>query len=103
MTREARPLITRINPAELGTPPGYSQIVDVSASRIIFIAGQTALDRDGRLVGEDDFAVGIAGAHVGTVEIKRKARAGRDLEKLFVGRRIARAVGRVGARPPRDR
>jgi len=56
MTREARPLITRINPAELGTPPGYSQIVDVSASRIIFIAGQTALDRDGRLVGEDDFA-----------------------------------------------
>ena len=52
--------ITRINPAELGTPPGYSQIVDVSASRIIFIAGQTALDSDGNLVGKDDFAAQAA-------------------------------------------
>ena len=39
------PSITRINPPELGTPPGYSQIVDVRAGRIIFIAGQTALDQ----------------------------------------------------------
>ena len=55
MTREAAPSI-RINPPELGTPPGYSQIVDVSAGRIVFIAGQTALDRDGNVVGKDDFA-----------------------------------------------
>ena len=41
------PSIVRINPPELGTPPGYSQIVEVSAKRIIFIAGQTALDRSG--------------------------------------------------------
>src|SRR5260370_41170576 len=47
MPRETPPSIRRINPPELGTPPGYSQIVDVSAGRIIFIAGQTALDRDG--------------------------------------------------------
>jgi enamine deaminase RidA (YjgF/YER057c/UK114 family) len=60
MTREAAPTITRINPPELGTPPGYSQIVDVSAGRIIFIAGQTALDRDGRVVGKDDFAAQAA-------------------------------------------
>ena len=50
------PSIIRINPPELGTPPGYSQIVDVSANRIIFIAGQTALDADGNLVGKNDFA-----------------------------------------------
>jgi enamine deaminase RidA (YjgF/YER057c/UK114 family) len=56
MTAESRPSIKRLNPPELGTPPGYSQIVEVSASRIIFIAGQTALDRDGRLVGNNDFA-----------------------------------------------
>ena len=56
MTREATPPITRINPPELGIPPGYSQIVDVSAGRIIFIAGQTALDRDGNVVGRNDFA-----------------------------------------------
>jgi enamine deaminase RidA (YjgF/YER057c/UK114 family) len=48
--------IRRLNPPELGSPPGYSQVVDVRASRIIFIAGQTALDRDGALVGEGDFA-----------------------------------------------
>jgi enamine deaminase RidA (YjgF/YER057c/UK114 family) len=58
MTREAK--ITRINPPELGTPPGYSQIVAVSADRIIFIAGQTALDSDGNLVGKNDFAAQAA-------------------------------------------
>src|SRR5713226_6031049 len=55
MTNKAT--ITRINPLELGTPPGYSQIVEVSAGRIIFIAGQTALDCDGNIVGKNDFAV----------------------------------------------
>jgi enamine deaminase RidA (YjgF/YER057c/UK114 family) len=60
MTRETTPAIRRINPPELGTPPGYSQIVDVSAGRIIFIAGQTALDRDGNVVGKSDFAAQAA-------------------------------------------
>jgi enamine deaminase RidA (YjgF/YER057c/UK114 family) len=50
------PILTRINPPELGTPPGYSQIVEVTAQRIIFIAGQTALDADGHVVGKSDFA-----------------------------------------------
>jgi enamine deaminase RidA (YjgF/YER057c/UK114 family) len=57
MTPSARQSIVRSNPPELGTPPGYSQIVDVAANRIIFISGQTALDRDGNLVGKNDFAV----------------------------------------------
>ena len=52
--------ITRINPPELGTPPGYSQVIDVSAGRIIFIAGQTAVDRDGNVVGKNDFAAQAA-------------------------------------------
>ena len=56
MPRDATPSIVRINPPELGTPPGYSQIVDVSAGRIIFIAGQTALDSDGHVIGKNDFA-----------------------------------------------
>ncbi len=55
MTRDALPSIIRINPPELGTPPGYSQIVDVSAGRLIFISGQAALDRDGNVVGKNDF------------------------------------------------
>jgi enamine deaminase RidA (YjgF/YER057c/UK114 family) len=60
MTRDTTPSIVRINPPELGTPPGYSQVVDVSASRIIFIAGQTAVDSDGNVVGKRDFATQAA-------------------------------------------
>jgi enamine deaminase RidA (YjgF/YER057c/UK114 family) len=60
MTSDATPSITLINPPELGTPPGYSQVVDVSAGRIIFISGQTALDSDGNLVGKNDFAAQAA-------------------------------------------
>jgi enamine deaminase RidA (YjgF/YER057c/UK114 family) len=56
MARNSDSSIIRSNPPELGTPPGYSQIVDVTASRIIFISGQTALDRDGNLIGKNDFA-----------------------------------------------
>lgn len=56
MTRDTTPTIVRINPPELGTPPGYSQIVDVAAGRIVFISGQTALDGNGNLVGKSNFA-----------------------------------------------
>jgi len=56
MTTKTTPSINRINPPELGTPPGYSQIVEVSSGRLIFIAGQTAVDRDGNVVGKYDFA-----------------------------------------------
>jgi hypothetical protein len=33
MAAQAGHSITRINPPELGTPPGYSQVVDVRADR----------------------------------------------------------------------
>jgi enamine deaminase RidA (YjgF/YER057c/UK114 family) len=48
--------ISRINPPELGAPPGYSQIVEVAAGRLFFIAGQTALNAGGDVVGNGDFA-----------------------------------------------
>lgn len=60
MTRETTPAIVRIDPPELGIPPGYSQIVDVSARRFVFISGQTALDRDGNVIGKDDFPAQVA-------------------------------------------
>jgi len=59
MTAQAEHSITRINPPELGTPPGYSQVVDVRGGRLIFIAGQTALDRSGEVVGKNDFATQV--------------------------------------------
>jgi enamine deaminase RidA (YjgF/YER057c/UK114 family) len=56
------PTIKRLNPGELGTPPGYSQIVEIAGSRLFFIAGQTATNADGETVGKDDFAAQAAQA-----------------------------------------
>jgi enamine deaminase RidA (YjgF/YER057c/UK114 family) len=56
MSEETLVLIRRINPPELGVPPGYSQVVEVRGGRIIFIAGQTALDQNGEVVGKANFA-----------------------------------------------
>jgi enamine deaminase RidA (YjgF/YER057c/UK114 family) len=39
-----------VNPPELGTPSGFSHAV-VGRGRVVFLAGQTALDADGRVVG----------------------------------------------------
>ena len=54
------PTISRVNPPELGAPPGYSQIVEIAAGRIVFISGQTAVDADGDVVGKNDFAAQAA-------------------------------------------
>lgn len=40
-----------VNPPELGTPRGFSHAV-VGTGRTVFLAGQTALDADGRIVGD---------------------------------------------------
>lgn len=56
MTDQVSATIKRTNPPELGVPPGYSQVVEIRGGRIIFIAGQTALDRNGEVVGKGNFA-----------------------------------------------
>lgn len=43
--------ITRINPTELAPPTGFSHAVAVTGGRLVFLAGQTALDGDGKVVG----------------------------------------------------
>ena len=43
------------NPAALAKPMGYSHVAEVISGKIVYIAGQVALDREGRLVGQDDF------------------------------------------------
>jgi enamine deaminase RidA (YjgF/YER057c/UK114 family) len=57
--REDTTTIRHLNPPDLGPPPGYSQVVEVRASRIVFIAGQTALDSNGTLIGHGDFATQV--------------------------------------------
>ncbi|MCW2861647.1 MAG: hypothetical protein JWP48_3355 [Actinoallomurus sp.] len=45
-------MIERINPAELGRPSGFSHAVVTDADRLVFLAGQTALDAGGRVAGD---------------------------------------------------
>jgi hypothetical protein len=43
-----------INPETVHPPFGYSHVVEVTAGRPVYIAGQVALDPAGTLVGADD-------------------------------------------------
>ncbi|MFF2330657.1 MULTISPECIES: RidA family protein [unclassified Streptomyces] len=43
--------VHRINPAELSPPAGFSHAVTATGGRLVFLAGQTSLDRDGKVVG----------------------------------------------------
>jgi len=54
MTDHPAATITFINPPELAVPPGYAHVAEVRASRLVYVAGQVALDRDGKLVGKGD-------------------------------------------------
>jgi len=56
MTGRPSDRINFVNPPELAPPPGYSQVVEIRAGRIVYIAGQVATDRHGNLVGKGDFA-----------------------------------------------
>jgi enamine deaminase RidA (YjgF/YER057c/UK114 family) len=50
------PEIKIFSPDTLGKPLGqYSQITRVKAAEFVYIAGQLAADRDGKIVGADDF------------------------------------------------
>jgi enamine deaminase RidA (YjgF/YER057c/UK114 family) len=85
MSGEPDPAIRHINPVELGTPPGYSQIVEVRAGRLVFIAGQTALDQNGALIGKDDFAAQAAQVFRNLdIALRAVGCTARDLVKLTV-------------------
>ncbi|MGA5316397.1 RidA family protein [Streptomyces pseudogriseolus] len=42
----------RVNPPGLSPPAGFSHAVVATGSRVVFLAGQTALDGDGKVVGD---------------------------------------------------
>ncbi|KUF16592.1 MULTISPECIES: RidA family protein [Streptomyces] len=43
--------LDRLNPADLSPPTGFSHAVVATGGRLVFLAGQTALDTDGKVVG----------------------------------------------------
>ena len=45
-----------INPDGLAAPAAYTQVIIASGRRLVFVAGQVALDADGNLVGSGDLA-----------------------------------------------
>ncbi|MFE9444064.1 RidA family protein [Streptomyces sp. NPDC006602] len=42
----------RVNPPALSPPTGFSHAVVATGTRLVFLAGQTALDTDGKVVGD---------------------------------------------------
>jgi enamine deaminase RidA (YjgF/YER057c/UK114 family) len=55
-TLPASSLFRIFNPENMAKPTaGYSQVAEVEDGRIVYIAGQVALDKAGNLVGKDDF------------------------------------------------
>jgi enamine deaminase RidA (YjgF/YER057c/UK114 family) len=42
--------VERINPEELGRPSGFSHAVSAPAGRLVFLAGQIGMGRDGKVV-----------------------------------------------------
>jgi enamine deaminase RidA (YjgF/YER057c/UK114 family) len=43
--------IERVNPPSLAAPSGFAHAVIATGGRMVFLAGQTALDADGAIVG----------------------------------------------------
>ncbi|MDT9695158.1 RidA family protein [Streptomyces sp. P17] len=42
----------RVNPPELSPPTGFSHAVVATGTRLVFLAGQTALDTNGKIEGD---------------------------------------------------
>jgi enamine deaminase RidA (YjgF/YER057c/UK114 family) len=72
--------IRHMNPDELGVPPGYSHVVEITGGRLVFIAGQAATNAEGGVVGKNDFSAQAAQVFR-NLEIALKA-AGCDARNL---------------------
>ena len=48
------PKIKRTNPPEISKPTGYTHVVEATGGKTVYISGQIALDKDGKVVGEGD-------------------------------------------------
>ncbi len=99
-----------LNPARIHPPPGYSHVAIATGSRLAFVAGQAALDRDFAIVGGDDLAaqtrqvmrnLGAALDELGAGwddVVKATVYTTRPTEYETIGGAMADAMG--GAAPP---
>jgi 2-iminobutanoate/2-iminopropanoate deaminase len=58
IARTDTPIVRFVNPSSLSTPKGYTQVVqvDLGNCKMLIISGQVAFDKQGNLVGKDDFS-----------------------------------------------
>ncbi|MBM4794356.1 RidA family protein [Streptomyces sioyaensis] len=104
-TDARRGALERINPPHLAPPTGFSHAVRAASGTMVFLAGQTALDGSGRIVG-DGIVEQFERALTNLLEVASAAGAGpADLAKLTVFavdvadyRRHARELGQVWKR-----
>jgi reactive intermediate/imine deaminase len=59
VAQDQSPNIQHINPPTLSPPHGYTQVVTAEGGRIVFVAGQVPMDKNGKLVGAGDFAAQV--------------------------------------------
>ncbi|WP_327416956.1 RidA family protein [Streptomyces sp. NBC_01233] len=74
----------RINPPELSPATGFSHAVAATGSRLVFLAGQTALDGSGKVVGEtlpEQFEVALTNL---LAALAAAGGAARDLARVTV-------------------
>ena len=50
-----KPQVTFKNSPKISSPPGYSHAVVVNGGKMIFLSGQVGLNKQGEMVGKDDF------------------------------------------------
>ncbi len=95
--------LTAVNPETLPRPRGYSHAIEAEGGRLLFLAGQVAFDRDGKLVGQGDLVAQFRQV-VANLRAVLESRGGalRDLVKLTIYvldrsayRAQSRAIGEV--------
>jgi enamine deaminase RidA (YjgF/YER057c/UK114 family) len=75
--------LERRNPTELHQPTGYSQVVVASGKRMVFVAGQVAVDPQGKVVGRGDLGAQAKQAFRNVVSALKSAGAGpSDVAKI---------------------
>ena len=71
---ELAPRLRTIHPEGWRAPSGYANgVLSEAPGRLLSVAGQIAWDAEGRLVGEDDFAVQFRQALSNVVDVVRAA------------------------------
>jgi enamine deaminase RidA (YjgF/YER057c/UK114 family) len=71
------------NPETISKPNGYSHVAEVTSGKLVYIAGQVAMDKDGQIVGKGDFGAQVRQVFV-NLEAGLKAAGGSfsDVVKL---------------------